>query len=293
MPRPLVLARHIKIVAFLAFALLGVDAAARQGNLPYSLAHHYKVGINLPVEELRAIDAFSRRTQLDERARSGEPHTKRLRIAEDNPVSISPERNGVWETLGDASRLWRVRMRAAGATDLRLGFAHFALPEGATLHVIGVDDIYQGPYTASDAADANFNSPAIPGDTATVELHLPADAVFTPGMLQLSRVGIGFRDLFRREKSSDPGPGAAGACNINVVCPLGQSYPNEVRAVGYYEYVADDDHDSYLCSGTLLADVPRDHRNYFITAAHCAGTPTEAASMVVYWNYESTQCAAL
>lgn len=285
--------RLIKIAATLALLLPGFGAQARQGDLPYSLAHRYKVGINLPIEELRAIDAVARRAQLDERTHPGEPHTKRLRIADDNRVSISPERNGVWETLGDGSHLWRVRVRAAGATDLHLGFVQFALPDGATLHVIGADDFYQGPYIAADTADVRFNAPAIPGDTATIELHLPTNAAFAPGMLQLGRVGVGFRNLFRREKSSDPGPGAAGACNINVACPLGQSYPNEVSAVGYYEYVADDDHNSYLCSGTLLADVPRDRRNYFITAAHCAGTATEAASMVIYWNYQSTQCAAL
>lgn len=285
--------RLIKIAATLAFVLLGFSAQARQGDLPYSLAHRYKVGINVPIEELPAIDVVSRRAQRDERARPGEPHTKRLRIADNNPVSISPEHNGIWETLGDGSHLWRVRVRAPGATDLHLGFVHFAPPDGATLHVIGADDAYQGPYIAADTADDRFNAPAIPGDTATIELHLPTNAVFAPGMLQLSRVGVGFRDLFRREKSGDPGPGAAGACNINVACPLGQPYPNEISAVGYYEYVADDNHNSYLCSGTLLADVPRDHKNYFITAAHCAGTATEAASMVIYWNYQSTQCAAL
>ena len=238
--------RLIKIAATLALVLLGFSAQARQGDLPYSLAHRYKVGINVPIEELPAIDVVSRRAQRDERARPGEPHTKRLRIADNNPVSISPERNGIWETLGDGSHLWRVRVRAAGATDLHLGFVHFGLPDGATLHVIGADDAYQGPYIAADTADARFNAPAIPGDTATIELHLPVNAVFAPGMLQLSRVGVGFRDLFRREKSSDPGPGAAGACNINVACPLGQPYPHEISAVGYYEYVADDNHNSYL-----------------------------------------------
>ncbi|MEO5560215.1 MAG: hypothetical protein ABIO49_10130, partial [Dokdonella sp.] len=115
------LARPIKIAAILALALLGVSAQARHGDPPYSLAHRFKVGINLPIEELNAIDAVARRAQLDEHTRPGEPHTKRLRIADDNPVSISPERNGVWETLSDGSRLWRVRVRAAGATDLHLG----------------------------------------------------------------------------------------------------------------------------------------------------------------------------
>lgn len=277
----------------LALAFGGMCAHARQGELPYSLAHRAKVGINLPIEYLSAIDAGARRIQADGAAQAGVPRTKRLRVADANAVSITPERNGLWESLADGSRIWRVRISAAGATDLRVRFDRFALPPAATLHVIGADDYYQGPYTANDAPAARFNTPVVPGDMVTIELHIPAATALAAGAIEITRVGVGFRDLFHRAKDASPGPGASGACNVNVVCPLGQPYPDEIRAVGYYEYEADDDRNTYLCSGTLLADVPRDHRNYFLTAAHCAGTPTEAASMVVYWNYQSTQCAVL
>jgi hypothetical protein len=287
------LLRRTRVAALLVLAVLSVGLQARHGELPYSLAHRAKVGVNLPIEDVRPIDAAQKRMQLDQHADPSAPHTKRLQVAENNAVSITPQANGVWETLADGSRLWRVRVRAAGATDLRLGFEQFALPPGATLYVIGADDYYQGPYLATDVTGTTFNAPAVPGDTATIELRIPADSNLAPDALRLTRVGAGFRDLFGRAKADSTGPGTSGACNVNVICPLGQPYPNEIRAVGYYEFQADADHGYYICTGTLLADVPRDRKNYFLTAAHCVASNTETASMVIYWNYQSTQCAAL
>lgn len=278
----------------LLFALAAVPALARQGEPPYSLANLAKVGTNVPIEDVGAIDARARRSEIDRatRAMAGQVHTKRLAIADGRRTSIAPERQGRWDTLDDGSRLWRVRVRAAGATDLHLGFSHFAIPEGATLYVIGADRYYQGPYDAEDARDGIYSLPVVPGDTATLELHLPVGMTLPPGAIELDNVGAGFQSLFDG-KSGYTGPGASGTCNVNVVCPLGADYPDEIRAVGHYQFRADDDGKYYICTGTLLADLPRTQRPWFLTAAHCLTSATEAASIVVYWNYQSSTCNTL
>jgi len=265
---------------------------ARQGEPPYSLLHPAKLGVSIPVAELQPVDAARERTLADESSNAPGPHPKRLHVATGMPVAIDAGDAGLWEVLADGTHLWRMRVHAAGATDLRFQFARLMLPGGATLHIIGADNVYQGPYVGADAPDGRFDSPVVPGDEATIELHVPAYMRPDAAVLQLTRVGVGFRDLFKRAKGGT-GPGTSGACNVNVACPLGQAYPDEVQAAAYYEFEADDDHNSYLCSGTLLADVPRDHRNYFLSAAHCIDSSTEAASMVIYFNYQSTQCTAL
>src|SRR5690606_21597523 len=56
-----------------------------------------------------------------------------------------------------------------------------------------------------------------------------------------------------------------------------------------YEFHGDDG-PTYLCTGTLLNDVPADRKNYVLTAAHCITSPSEAASMRLYWNYRSADC---
>lgn len=284
-----------RCAAALALAGSANLAAARQGEPPLTLTDNAKVGVNIPLESVRGVDAAARRAALDREtlarnaAHSG-MHEKRLRVADLETTSISPAAQGRWDTLADGSRMWRVDVRAAGATDLRLNFDHFALPRGARLYVIGADRYYQGPYTQADAMNGTFHAPVVPGDTATVELQVPdADDDATP--LEISAVGVGFRDVFGREKAQT-GPGMSGACNVNVACPLGQPYAAEIRAVGQFEYNAYSG-GVFNCSGTLVADVPHDRKNYFLTAAHCISHASEAQSMVVYWNYQSKTCSGL
>jgi len=276
-------------VFWLVFTMSHADA--RQGDLPYSLASDAKLASEPPIVDVAALDAAKRRSDTDTEQKTNTPRDKRQRVADDNTVSITPRHDGEWIDLPDGSRLWRMRVRASGATDLRLGFGRFALPDGATLHVIGADRYYQGPYTNADAYAGSFQAPVLPGELATIELRVPAGAVLTDDALELSSVGAGFRDAFGRDDASKIGsPGTSGSCNVDVVCPLGQNYGDDIRAVAYIEFRDDVDHDYYICSGTLLADVPRDHRNYFLTAAHCIDSSTEAASLIAYWNYQSTRC---
>ena len=283
------LRRAVRLALFVAFAGASL-ASARQGEPPYSLEHPERTTSAIPIDVVGSIDAARRRAETTRRAQSMTPPSKRLATSDIIDVSIGSAHDGIWRLLPDGSRLWRVRVRATGATDLRFGFSRFELPPGATLYVIGADNYYQGPYTTGDSDDGRFNSSIVPGDTATIELRVPAGAA-SSAEIEIATVGAGFRDLFKRTLFT--GPGTSGPCNINVVCPLGEPYPNEVRAVGYYEFVADADHGTYICTGTLLADVPHDRKNYFLTAAHCVSSSSEASSMVVYWNYQSTECAGL
>lgn len=269
-------------------ALVAAPAFARHGEPPYSLANPAKASADVPLEDVGGVDAAQLRRDADRMQGMPGVREKRQKTAVSRRVSITPDAQGRWDSLDDGSRIWRVRLRAVGATDIRLSFARFALPRGATLHLIGAGDFYQGPYTNADVQEGAFHAPVVPGDTATVELRVPPRASVGSAQLEIDGVGAGFRDLFKRSKSV----GDSGACNVDVACPLGQPYPNEIRAVGHYEFQAADGSGFYICSGTLLTDVPKDKRNYFLTAHHCMSAASEAQSMIVYWNYESTQCGS-
>jgi V8-like Glu-specific endopeptidase len=277
----------VRALIALAAMLIATSASARHGDPPYSLIHGAKIASAVPTIDIGTIDAAAERAAAEAKRQATAP-TKRLATARGFGISLASDRDGLWRTLADGSQLWRLRVRVAGATDLRVAFASLLLPRGATLHVIGANGDYQGPYTEADSDAAGFRSPPVPGDAATIELRVPAGA---DASIELIRVEAGFRDLFKAALYT--GPGESGACNVNVVCPLGDPYRNEIRAAAYYEFVADDDHATYICTGTLVADVPRDHRNYFLTAAHCVASASEARSMVVYWNYQSTACNRL
>jgi lysyl endopeptidase len=274
-----------------AAMLLGVicsSAMARQGDAPYSIGSIAKHGLPVAEVTLPAIDGEALRHADDAKLQdAGQMHDKRLAIARSIDVAFNPATSGQWQILADGSLLWRLRVHVPGATDLHLGFESGKLTPGASLWVIGANDYYEGPYTADDAMPLWI--PMVPGDSAIVEIHLPAGSVADSQLPQLSDVGGGFRDLFNPAPRIGQ-PGASGACNINVVCPLGQAYSAEERALAYYEFRADDDGLTYICTATLLNDVPADRKNYVLTAAHCMSSQSEAATMRLYWNYKSADC---
>ena len=227
--------------------------------------------------ELPAVDVQALRSQ-DATAVESVP----LRYATPWRVDITPETDGTWEQLPHGSRLWRLRVHAPGATDLSFGFTRYRLPAGATLHISSeVEDYYEGPYTAQDnKVHGQLWTPLVPGDSAVLELFLPAD---TPAdlVLQLTRVGVGYRDLFQRQSV----PKRHGKCNIDVACPEGDAWRDQIRSVARYSIEG-----STLCTGTLIMDVPGSFRPFFLSAAHCEVTADNAPSIVVYWNYEAPQC---
>jgi hypothetical protein len=267
----------------------GHAAFARQGEPPPGLGPMAKRLDAAPEVRLPAIDAAALRVEQDSaRMKSTSPQDKRLLVARENAVDLDTLRHGQWQMQADGSLLWRLRVRVPGATDLHLGFETYRLIPGAAVWVVGANDYYEGPYTMEDAEPLWV--PLVPGDAATIELRLPAAAAIHDIDLSLTSVGAGFRDMFAREARNGV-PGASGPCNINVVCPLGQPYSAESRALAYYEF-RDALGDTYICTATLMNDVPGDRRNYVLTAAHCLSTPGEAASMRLYWNYRSTTCSA-
>ncbi len=263
---------------------IALPSQARQGDPPPSWLYKSVTPLDqIPHLHLPAINAKQMRDQDDFSA--GGP----LRFAQPRAVSINPVHSGSWEDLPDGGRLWRQRITCAGATDLNFGFSHYQLPTGATLHFVSdLHDYYEGPYVAADNQPHHqLWTPIIPGDQVVIELYLPAG---TPvPTLELAQVGCGYRDLFNQGQQKNLTPRTKqGSCNIDVICPEGDAWRDPIRSVGLYSRSG-----TFLCTGTLLADVPRSQRSFFLTAHHCGVTESNAPSVVVYWNYESPVCGQL
>jgi hypothetical protein len=209
-----------------------------------------------------------------------------LQYAVDHPVQVTPATYGTWENV-PGGRLWRLRVVSLGATDLNFGFSRFWLPKGAMLHVISENEsYYQGPYAARDnQPHGQLWTPVVPGDAAVIELFVPTEAVEKPQIV-LSEINTGYRDLFHKQATY--AASAVGSCEVDVVCPQATGWSNEYRSVALYSISG-----VALCTGTLITDAAGDFRNYFLTANHCGLNPSDAPSMVVYWNYQSPVCGEL
>ena len=259
--------------------LLGtLNGLARQGTPP--LSRQQKVSDLATVHQL-VMPATDKRAQLEADAKIGVTTPLRFAVAE--VVHVTPATHGTWERVVDG-RLWRLRIRSAGATDLNFAFSNCSLPEGATLHVYSEDEDYvQGPYNARDnKLHGELWTPLLPGERAVIELFVPANVAWEP-QLVLSRVNRGYRDMFHRQK--DLSTPKAGSCNIDVICSAADAWRNEIRSVARYTVSGNS-----LCTGTLVNNVNNDFKPFFLTADHCEITAGNAASVVVYWNFESPTC---
>jgi hypothetical protein len=266
------------LLAVLSF-WAALPAFAVTGSPPLSLQRK-----TLPLEKVRRFELPPVDKQAELRADETTAAAVPLRFAAVRLIRASPTTEGTWEQLADG-RLWRLRIRAAGASDLNLGFTRFWLPAGATLHVISrTEPYFQGPYTARDNQHhGQLWTAVVPGDEVVVELFVPAQAQAEPQLI-LGQVGAGYRDFFHNPQGG-AAPLAEANCNIDVVCPPGAAWTNEIRSVAVYTI-----NGAFACSGTLLADTAGDFRNYFLTANHCGLDAANAATAVVYWNYQSTNC---
>jgi hypothetical protein len=192
---------------------------------------------------------------------------------------------GIVSTLADGRRLWRVAVSSPGARLLDLAFDRLVLPPGAELTLSSADfGLIRGPITAADLdADPGYRTAFVPGDIAVIEIVAPAD-VFGAVEASLASVVHGYRGLFDGPEATDK----SGSCNVDVACPLGNAWRDPIASVGHYTFVSGGE--ASLCTGQLVANTRGDTTPLFLTANHCLATNSEAASVVVYWNYQSPTC---
>jgi hypothetical protein len=264
--------------ALLLLLSLTLPAFAKVGDPPPSTTHQV-----LPLSSVAELALPATDVQKELTVESKSKILSPYRFAVGQKVSVTTSSHGTWEKLSDGY-LWRLKVSSPGATDLNLGFTTFWLPDGATLHIASTtENYYQGPYTAEDNTEhKQLWTPVVPGDSAVIELFVPASAT-QQVELTLSQVNGGFRDLFKRRKELTNLK--SESCEVDVACPSARPWTNEVRSVARYSISGTD-----LCSGSLIANTSGDNRNYFLTANHCGVTVASAPTVVVYWNFQSPTC---
>ena len=212
------------------------------------------------------------------------------RYAIPNEVHLSPRTDGTWETVtdkdGSVRRVWRLRMICENAVSMNLGFTEYWLPKTATLFVHdGKLSSIIRPFTADDNADhGQLWTPPVPGNEIVVELTV--DKEFANDVrLVVGSVNAGYRRFMDIAKEAAAATDKSGSCNVDVICSQGDAWRNEIPAIGCISTGG-----SRFCSGSMINNVRQDLTPYFLTAYHCGITASNAASLVVYWNYENSTC---
>ncbi|WP_282563026.1 proprotein convertase P-domain-containing protein [Tahibacter amnicola] len=213
------------------------------------------------------------------------------RFAHSMTVNFTPRKSGVWEMAGNRA-IWRLRIQSPGALSLNLGFTRYHMPAGGRLLVYpatmkpGSDPSLVRAFSDADnAAHGQLWTPIVHGDDIVVEVSVPTKLVDQLD-LHLTSVNHDYRgfDNLAASFSRDPGD-VSGSCNVDVVCPEGDPYRDQIRSVAVYSTGG-----STFCTGGLVNNTAQDRKPFFLTAFHCGITASNAASLVVYWNFQNSFC---
>ena len=194
---------------------------------------------------------------------------------------------GVWETLANGDRLWRVHINPQNAKATNLYFDDFFMPNGATLHVYNPDKTeVLGGFGAHNNSEKNiFATALIYGEDIIVEYFEPA-AVKNQGRLHISGVNHAYRMVNNPKDTSDYG--SSGDCEVNVNCSPEGDGKTEQRDASVRILVVEDGSTGW-CSGTVMNNANFDCTPYLLTALHCLSG--SISQWVFYFNYQSTDCS--
>jgi hypothetical protein len=197
-------------------------------------------------------------------------------------VLLSTDDTGTWEPISGERLMWRLHVVSRGAASLNLGFLRLVIPEGGEMFLNTPDFSYRvGPLTAGfNREHGEYWSPVLPGDELVVEIVVPLAGMKDLEVL-IGSVNHGYRGFF-----AEPADGERSqSCNIDVVCPAGDGWRNEIRAVAVIQLQG-----SRICSGSMINNTANDFTPYFMTANHCGVTAGNDHTFRVYWNYENSWC---
>ncbi|MBX2874152.1 MAG: proprotein convertase P-domain-containing protein [Saprospiraceae bacterium] len=240
----------------------------------------------LPLEEIDLIVLPRQDNQalLEEELKNRQVGTA-PKFAISFPVAISPLKRGNWEEQDDGTAVWRLRILSPAAHSLNLGFGEFFLPPGAELDLYSTDQKNKlGPFTPNDNDDhREFWTPIIEGDEMVVELRLPKEQRknLSLKITSINHDFLGFSTF------------VSGSCNLDVICSavdgwdIVDAYRDIIQSVGVYSTGG-----STFCTGFLVNNTLEDCTPFFMTADHCGMRANNAASLVVYWNFQNANCRA-
>jgi len=274
--------RNLIIVGLLSLVTFFTTPTLAQEVGPVSLTQRVAPLDAVPLTAVGPIDLRQVRAEDENRALDGLPP----RFAIPHPVKITPATDGVWETLRDGSRLWRLRIGSPGAVSINLAFTRYDMPKGGRLLLYATDNSYSiRPFTDDDVHDhGQLWTPVLLTDEIVVEVTLPASTPDGALTLELTSINYGYRGFGAAERDGDGSP-RSGSCNVDVICPEGDDWRLDIASVAVISTGG-----GTFCTGFMVNNTANDLTPYFMTAAHCGINAGNAASLVTYWNYENSTC---
>lgn len=187
---------------------------------------------------------------------------------------------GVWKTLPNGDRVWRLMIKCPDAQSINLQFENFNLPVGGYMYLYDTDHTNRvGAYThQNNNPDGQLGTELVHGDEVVLEYYEPQE-VNGQGNFTISMIVHGYRSTKEYTNTiMAKALNSSGDCNVDVNCPLGTGWEDQIRSVGMLV------NGGGFCTGALINNTCSDGTGYFFTAHHCG---TASGSWNIRWNWES------
>jgi len=272
----------MKKLYFVAFILFSITIQAQEPRTfvvePNTFWSHTN-SLNLPIQDTREL--WDMATESDKNG-TLPIYGKIIEY----PLNLLELGNWSYNANGDALMTFVVKSEGALAMDIF--FNEFYIPEGAEFFVYSADrHWFAGPFNQEENQESGFyRTPEVYGDELVFEYFVPA------GVMESAKLSVrGFGHYFRYvhddfyERASDP-------CEIDVKCPEGDDWADEIRSVVKLSIPAGGG--VGLCTGTLVNNTSYDCTKYVLTAMHCTeqSTTSDFAQVVVRFNYQRNSCGS-
>ncbi len=209
---------------------------------------------------------------------------------------------GVARHYGDRM-VWNALVSSEGARGVRLYFKEFNLPEGAQVYLYSELGQAFGPYVGMGPnGKGAFWSDTVFAEEVWVQVEAAPDVdpdslAFT--IEQVAHFSEGFRIgasyIDHAHNKYCPGVDGLTSCFENARCYNSSGVVQDLMdAVAWITYKKDSNGKWYGCTGSLInSSGSTSNFPWFLTAAHCVDSSTEADSMEAYFDYKTSSCSSL
>ena len=270
--------RKILLLLLVSAITVHLTAQISEGGLPPS----FKSAVTKSSTTLASQNLTMPDTASLARYNTDNPTPLRYAILED--VDLNLKECATKTILTDGGTIWQYRINSPAGKSLQVIFSKYLVPEGAQLYLYNDDySTVRGAYTKLNITqNLMFVTGDFPGDYVIIEYYEPAMVEFE-GEIIIGSVGQAYIDILSPKSGNVDEDGFIG-----INCDEGVSLQYQKHAVCKYSF--NDGQYSYLCTGSLINTVSNDGTPYFLTAAHCISTDSEASTIVAYFNYEEAAC---
>jgi len=222
----------------------------------FAKAYDGKVDFEIPAKDIKQLQENERRAQPS----NGEG--KPFEFADPVAVDINLPKAMNWTSDGDFT-YGRYAIKANGAMTTSINFDQFFLPERTEMYVYNAKgNMITGPITEKENnANKFWGSWMYKGEDLFVEIKTPT-ATLDKLELHTNNIAYGYKEIYKTKVANF---GASGACEINVLCPLGLGWEAERNSVALILNASS----NALCTGALVMNTCGTDQPYFLTANHC------------------------